>query len=307
MQKGYNFYKTTTEGSYWQVRDFLRHVWRCSSDKTLNWTAARLDYNRWHMFKNCFETDLLDHMYILEEDGKIIAVFIADIIHGYHLQVHPHHYTEEVFDVLFAEFETVIENSKDVKEIHVAAPVDNSIFENALSKARFESTNWIEVRREADLSNEIKAPVLPHGYKIRALGTEEELPARSWASWRAFHPDDPDENYEGWDWYKNIQLCPLYRRDLDLVCIDANGTIAGFVTMWYDDFNQIGFIDPVGITPENWRKGIGKALVLESLNRIRKFGATRAYVDSYEEAAHKLYESSGLKAVKSLRTWKRKI
>lgn len=33
----------------------------------------------------------------------------------------------------------------------------------------------------------------PSGYTVRALGDESELPARSWLSWKAFHPDEPDE------------------------------------------------------------------------------------------------------------------
>ena len=34
---------------------------------------------------------------------------------------------------------------------------------------------------------------------------ESELPARSWLSWKAFHPDEPDEKYQGWAWYRNVQ------------------------------------------------------------------------------------------------------
>ena len=57
------------------------------------------------------------------------------------------------------------------------------------------------------------------GYSVRALGDDSELPARSWLSWKVFHPDELDEKYEGWEWYKNVQLVPLYRRDLDIVAV----------------------------------------------------------------------------------------
>ena len=36
-------------------------------------------------------------------------------------------------------------------------------------------------------------------WRIRATGDVADLPARSWASWRAFHPEAPDEDYEGWE------------------------------------------------------------------------------------------------------------
>ena len=68
-----------------------------------------------------------------------------------------------------------------------------------------------------------------------------ELPARSWASWRAFHPDEPDEKYDhDWSWYQNIQAAPLYRRDLDLVAIAPGGEVAAFTTIWYDDVTRCG-------------------------------------------------------------------
>ena len=84
-----------------------------------------------------------------------------------------------------------------------------------------------------------------------------ELPSRSWASWRAFHSDDPDEKYDGdWSWYQNIQAAPLYRRDLDLVAIAPSGEVAAFTTTWYDDVTHSGYFEPVGTMPEHQRCGL---------------------------------------------------
>jgi hypothetical protein len=100
---------------------------------------------------------------------------------------------------------------------------------------------------------------------VRALGEVEELPARSWASWRAFHPDEPDERYQGWEWYHNIQRIPLYRRDLDVVAVAPNGEIASFCTVWFDDVTRTGVFEPVGTAPEHQRRGLGKAVMCEGL------------------------------------------
>lgn len=302
----YYFYKVEKEQSYWQVRDFLRQVWRFTDDKTMNWNVARLDYNRWHMYRNCYELDLLDYIYICQCQSEIVAVFIADCQSGYHLQVHPDHYTSELFDSLLEFFNNEIVTSEKIVSAHIPSPAGDKIFEEALIKAGFEPSNWIEVRREKILAKIFPAPVLPFGFSIRAMGAEEEFPARSWASWRAFHPDEPDEKYEGWEWYRNITLCPLYRRDLDLICMAPDDSIAGFATVWLDDYNQTGYFDPVGIIPDHWRKGLGRALLSEGFIRLQNLGAKRAYIESYNAPAHALYESVGLKTVKSLRTWIRK-
>jgi mycothiol synthase len=122
-------------------------------------------------------------------------------------------------------------------------------------------------------------------------GDMSELPARSWLSWRAFHPDEPDENYRGWEWYIAIQSCPLYRRDLDLVVTAPNGELAAFCTMWYDDLTRTGYFEPVGTSPDHQRKGLGKAILTEGLCRLQKMGAVYATVAGYSEAANALYTS----------------
>jgi GNAT superfamily N-acetyltransferase len=134
---------------------------------------------------------------------------------------------------------------------------------------------------------------LPPGYTVRALGGPEELPARSWLSWRAFHPDEPDGKYEGWTWYRNVQRAPLYRQQLDLVAVAPDGELAAFTTAWFDDVTRHGCFEPVGVEPGHQRRGLGKAVMAEGLRRLAALGATEAHVSSYGEPAHTLYHSMG--------------
>ena len=82
------------------------------------------------------------------------------------------------------------------------------------------------------------------------MGAEDELPARSWASSRAFHAEEPDENYDGdYSWYRNLQSAPLYRRDLDIVAATPDGEIAAFSTISYDDYTRSAVIVLEGSSP----------------------------------------------------------
>ena len=110
-------------------------------------------------------------------------------------------------------------------------------------------------------------------------------------SWRAFHPDEPDENYLGSDWYVDIQRCPLYRRDLDLVVVAPDGDLAAFTTVWYDDVTRTGYFEPVGTSPDYQRKGLGKAIMTEGLRRLKRMGALYVTVAGFSEAANALYAS----------------
>ena len=126
---------------------------------------------------------------------------------------------------------------------------------------------------------------------MRALGGEEELPSRSWASWRAFHPENPDEEYDGWEWYRKIQRMPLYRRDLDIVAVTAGGAVAAFCTLWYDDVTRSGYFEPVGTAPEHQRRGLATAVMHEAMRRLQRMGGTLATVGGLSSAADALYRA----------------
>ena len=128
-----------------------------------------------------------------------------------------------------------------------------------------------------DLTLPIPDSPVREGYMIRSLGEASELPSRSWASYRAFHPDDPVSDYDpDWSWYLNIQSAPLYRRDLDLVAIAPGGEVAAFTTIWYDDVTRCGYFEPVGTMPEHQRHGLARSLLCEGMRRLKKMGATQA-------------------------------
>jgi GNAT superfamily N-acetyltransferase len=138
---------------------------------------------------------------------------------------------------------------------------------------------------------------------IRALEDESELPARSWISWKAFHPHEPEEKYEGWEWYRNVQRAPLYRRDLDLVAAAPGGELVAFCTLWFDDVTHTAAFEPVGTHPAYQCKGLGRAIMAEGLRRVRELGATLCTVGSYSEAAGKLYASVGFTAYELSEPW----
>jgi ribosomal protein S18 acetylase RimI-like enzyme len=150
-----------------------------------------------------------------------------------------------------------------------------------------------EYQRRRDMAQPIKDVPLPEGYMVRPLGDVDEHPARSWLSWKAFHAAEPDDRYEGWEWYANVQRAPLYRRDLDLVAVAPDGELAAFCTLWFDDVTRTAAFEPVGTHPAHQRRGLGKAVMTEGLRRIQQLGATLATVDSYSAAAGALYESLG--------------
>ena len=204
----------------WRIRDFLRQVFLLNGRQEVSWHVARLDYWRWNAVENIEHFRLEEVVFIWETaDGQIAAVLNPEGRGEAFLQVHPGLRTPELEEEMVG-----------VAEEHLAAPGPNGrpalrvwasdhddLRRGMLARRGYAPDDGPENLRRRLLSLALPDAPAPPGYTVRALGDVEELPARSWVSWKAFHPDEPDERYQGWEWYHNIQRCPLYRRDLDIV------------------------------------------------------------------------------------------
>lgn len=283
-----------TEDDYWHIRAFLRQVMLLNRVREMSWHVSRLDYWRWHVAANCEgRTSIADCIFLWETaDGRLAAVLNQEGAGDVHLQVHPELRTPELEEEMLAVAEGHLFVEHDAKRNLVVWRDDRDAARLEILKRRgYTRGRWTESQWRRDLRGPIAAVPIPPGYTVRALGDADELPARSWASWRGFHPDEPDEAYEGWEWYLNIQRCPLYRRDLDLVAVAPGGEIASFCTLWYDDVTRSACIEPVATVPEHRRLGLARATISEGLRRAQRLGATRAFVSGYEPGPNALYAS----------------
>jgi mycothiol synthase len=53
------------------------------------------------------------------------------------------------------------------------------------------------------------------------------------------------------------------------------------------------YFEPVGTHPAHQRRGLGKAVMFEGLRRLKRMGATLAFVGGFSPAANALYDSVG--------------
>jgi len=280
-----------TEDDYWRIREFLREVFLPNDRREFCWHVGRLDYWRWHLIWTCQACDPIESVILIWEtqDKQIAAALHPKDRSDVFLQVHPAWRTPELLTEMLDLAERQLVHP--ARKLWVLADSQDELLATLLVGRGYIKRGRPEHQWRRDLELPIPdVPVAP-GYTVRSLGEVDELPSRSWASWRAFHPDEPDERYEGWTWYHNIQRMPLYRRDLDLVAVAPTGEIASFCTIWYDDATRSALFDPVGTLPEHQRRGLAKATMTEGLHRLKRMGATRAFVSGYESGPNALYAS----------------
>lgn len=295
------------EEDYWRMRAFLRDVFLLNGRLERAWQAYRLDYWIGHGVKNLGHGSLESHVYLWETpDGRPGAILNGEGPGNAFLQIHPDFEDPVLVDEMVSIAEQHLCRKTDTgTHLNVWVNENQAMRKDVLRRRGYRRGNWTEFQRRRDMSVQVPDIATTPGYIVRALGDIDELPSRSWASWKSFHPYDPDDDYDGWEWYLNIQRCPLYRRDLDIVAIAPDGEVASFCTVWFDDVTRTGAFEPVGTHVDHWRKGLGKAVMAEGLRRLRSLGATLAFVGSSEEPAHRLYESMGFTAFEASEQWER--
>lgn len=299
------------DGDYWKIRDFLRKVFLLNKHKELSWQVIRWDYWRWHGIENRLVAHSLEDTTFLWEtpQGELAAVLNPEGAGEVYLQIDPNWRSAGLEEemIVIAEQHLTRRTADGKNRLKIWAHADDQIRQGLLRMRGYKKGDWPAFERYQILDSPLPSMPVEPRYEVRALGERDELPSRSWASWRAFHPNDPDEKYEGWEWYLNIQRAPLYRRDLDIVAVSTSGEIAAFTTVWFDDFTRSGVFEPVGTMPEHQRRGLGKAVMSVGLQKLQYMGATRAYVTSMEEAAHRLYASVGFKQYNLAEPWVKEI
>lgn len=142
--------------------------------------------------------------------------------------------------------------------------------------------------------DEIEEPAVPGGYRLTTMAEYGDFASRSAAHRSAFAPSRfTDEVYEA------VRRETPWRADLDCVVVDPAGEVAAYAIAWLDAPNRVGELEPVGVRADEQRRGLGRAVCLHALQRLRAAGAETALVGSRGDddypGPRALYESIGFR------------
>lgn len=278
------------ESDFWRIRGFLREVLIANNLLEYSWHLARLDYWRWHVTNCGGPPPGSETVFIWETPaGGIAAVLNPEGNGEAFIQIHPEYRSEELEEEIIstAEEKYLMGNAEKLRFMVFA---EDSLRKKILFSRGYRRESWNEQYRTMKLEAEIEVPKTPDGYHIRHQ-RPEDVPSRIWASWRAFHPNAPDDQFKADNWYGNIEKIPTYRRDLDLVAVSENGEVVAFCTIWYDDVTRTGYMEPVGRKPEIRVKHLMRSLLLEGAARLQRSGGVQLSVGGTSFSANVLYAS----------------
>jgi GNAT superfamily N-acetyltransferase len=307
----FNVKQYESPDDYWRAREFFRAMLAADPRPSEMWHVGQFDYWRWHWLENVVERPPNELRYWETGDGEIAGVLVQGDPGVCHPMVDPRIATDELrqdmLEIAESEFVATLRDGRRAVFVWADESDDrlNGLVE-ARGYERFESAHAVEHNAWQPLPEVPDPAPVPAGYTVRSMGDVDELPARSLASWRSFHPDEPDEGADPTgSWYRSVQRAPLYRRDLDVVTVAASGEIASFSTCYFDDVSRTGIFVLVGSAPLHQRKGLARAVTTETLRRLHELGAVGAYVSWYEPEPGALYESVGFSDQEVGRAWRK--
>lgn len=146
------------------------------------------------------------------------------------------------------------------------------------------------------LQSEIPSPVLPAGYRIRQLQDVDDL--ESYQALYGFSKVNPQHQEE---LIQSDEYCHL-------VVVNPSGDFVAYCECsvsyaeWERTNHKIGWIDYIETTPEQQKKGSGKAILLAGLFHLQKLGAEIAMLVTINTniPAVSLYNKTGFDKVEIL-------
>ena len=164
-------------------------------------------------------------------------------------------------------------------------------------------------RNLTDLSD-LAAHGVADGYAIRHVRHDElvervEVHRRCWAPARIkamlglpLAAVEPGSSYSI-DIHRTVMGSPVYRDELDMVAVAADGSFAAYGLGWLDVDSGCVLFEPVGTDPDHTRRGLARALCAEILRAARDLGATQAIVgprgDSRYPVPRRAYAGLGMR------------
>lgn len=149
---------------------------------------------------------------------------------------------------------------------------------------------WDKIFLARPLAEPAAPPAPPPGFTIRPLAGAAEVPAYVALHRAAFGTENMTE-----PWRARTLAQPAYRPELDLVAVAPDGRLAAFAIGWMSPDGRSAAVEPMGVSPDFQRHGLGRALLAELIARFRAAGAARAYVvtDDERDPARALYAALG--------------
>lgn len=187
--------------------------------------------------------------------------------------------------------------------------------DDALGCSVYERSGFVQVDEELRLSRALEeplaAPEAPPGFTIRPLAGAHEAPA-----WNELYQEAFGSSHVTLLSRHQTVMGDLdYDPALDLVALDADGHLAALCYCAIPSVEAAhaavkeGRTEPIAVREQYRGRGLGRAIVLQSLHLLRECGMQRATLTTEVDnhVAHRLYAALGYRLLSTARWYLRSV
>lgn len=236
----------------------------------INWHWARWE---WMVYHDEMDRDQMDKIGLWWAGNRVVGAAIYDMYPGEGCALWLpgyQHLAEEI--VTYAG-----QQLRDENGFSLAVNVRDLRTKKLLTKLGYHPAEQTENLMVCHL-NRLPHIELPRGYHFRELDPALEGKTMQWLMWQGF--DHGDDRAECEAQTNPVPPHPHAKKELTLAVTDEAGQDAAFCSCWYQEGTGYAYVEPVCTIPSHRGRGLGRALVTETLARCAKLGAEQAFVIS---------------------------
>lgn len=258
---------------YRKICDFLIGL---NHDKVI---APNALWARWVWQCGPNTSKIQSHIGVAEDNGRIVGLATYD--HGlgdaYFCIDTDHAYLKPKL------IEYALQNLSLNGELKMTLPDGDLGYQQAAIQKGFIPTAEKFSTARIDIND--NAYILPEGYTVMSFADSRFNVDKYYeAIWKGFD-NTRERNEEEMESVKNRTgfYLPYLDLNLRILIVAPNGDYAAHCGMWCISGSGYAYVEPVFTLPEYRKMGLGKAAVLEGINRCGKLGAKQAYVLSDQQ------------------------
>lgn len=250
-----------------------------------------------------------DHIYLWEENGEIAACILPD---GENIYVSIKNGFEGLFLSMIGFSEkncrSLFAEAEDGSVKFWAAVSDNLAYMQEtlaeLGYSRYAEKEYVNCifPMEADFSVE-----LPEGFRF-LYGEEYPNEENKWSALcLGFHPDYESPDYKAdMSPYITRKNSSMYQDSFECIVVDENtaqrNDVCAYCFVYVDKRTKTALIEPVSTRKKYRHKGFGTAMMHGAIQRCKKLGIEKCYVDSFGWRKD-FYTTAGFFAENSVGFW----
>ena len=292
--------KKCTPDDIWVIRDFLKETMTSFGEK-VNWHLDRLNftYSMSRCMNGISEEKYREMITMYYDDDKLIAVLLTegeDRGEAF-IEISDFEMDSKLVKMIFDDLEALMLLTEKDLGLRLSSKA-TVLIEEALIR-EYTKVDWSEVTMKKLLAPNLDDR-LPEGYHFGEGTAEMKAVGHGHAFGYIKDKSLVEKAVLGLEQMKNmLDFEPV----LDINVLNEHNEIVAFATMWYDDVNKVGTLEPVGTHPDHRKKGLAKRAIYRACNLIINRGATAVYVGSEQE----FYKKIGFSPISTDNVYKKSI